>query len=76
MGKLDEVKEVLNTLRIAMSISFGMLVITVTGVIKRFDNGQIDLLFWFGIVFIIAIIIVIAKIILRISSKTKEIRGL
>jgi len=30
MSKLDEVKEILNTLRVAMSLSFGMLITEVT----------------------------------------------
>ena len=46
MGKLDEIKEILNTLRIATSISFGILILTLTGLIKRFDADNIDILFW------------------------------
>jgi len=76
MSKLDEVKEILNTLRIAMSISFGMLVIAVAGVIGRFDKNLIDYFFWFGVVFIISLLIVIFKLIMKISEKTKEIREL
>jgi len=45
MGKIDEVKEILNTLRIAMSIAFGVLVILSGSIINRFDNGNIDILF-------------------------------
>ena len=33
VSKLDEVKEILNTLRVAMSLSFGMLVIVVNGIV-------------------------------------------
>ncbi|MBK6618154.1 MAG: hypothetical protein IPG31_07245 [Nitrosomonas sp.] len=32
MSKLDEVKEILNTLRVAMSLSFGILMIVVSGI--------------------------------------------
>ena len=35
MSKLDEVKEILNTLRVAMSLSFGMLVVVVTGIMNN-----------------------------------------
>lgn len=45
MGKIDEVKEVLNTLRVAKSIFFGVLVIVVGSVISRFDSGLVDIIF-------------------------------
>ncbi len=76
MSKLDEIKEILNTLRVAMSISFGILVVTITGLVKRVDEGNVDLLFWAGIVFSILIIIVILKLLIKISDKTKQIGGL
>ncbi len=76
MGKIDEVKEILNTLRIAMSIAFGMLVMLVGSLVKRFDAGVLDTLFWSGIIFAICIIIVIALLIFQIAQKTKEIKDL
>ncbi len=51
MSKLDEIKEILNTLRVAMSISFGILVVAISGLVKRLDAGNVDILFWAGIVF-------------------------
>lgn len=76
MGKLDEVKEILNTLRVAMSLSFGMLVVVVTGIIKRFDNNDIDYLFWLGIGFTVFILLTIFLLVNKISKKTKEIKEL
>jgi len=51
VSKLDELKEILNTLRVAMSLSFGMLVIVVSGIIKRFDDANVDSIFWLGTLF-------------------------
>jgi hypothetical protein len=76
MSKLDEVKEILNTLRIAMSISFGLLVVTITGLVNRLDTGRVDILFWAGITFSVLIILVIFKLFVKISDKTKEIGDL
>jgi len=76
MSKLDEIKEILNTLRVAMSISFGILVVTITGLVKRLDVDNVDMLFWTGIVFSILVIIVILKLFIKISDKTKQIGGL
>ena len=76
MSKLDEIKEILNTLRVAMSISFGILIVTITGLVKRLDGNDMGLLFWAGVVFSVLIIIVILKIFIKISEKTKQIGGL
>ena len=76
MSKLDEIKEILNTLRVPMSISFGILIVTITGLVKRLDGNDMELLFWAGVVFSVLIIIVILKIFIKISEKTKQIGGL
>ena len=73
MSKIDEIKEILNTLRVATSITFGILMLLITGLIKRFDAGNIDLLFWAGIFISFLIIIVIFELFLKISEKTKNI---
>ncbi len=76
MSKLDEIKEILNTLRIAMSISFGILVVVITGLVKRLDAGNVDVLFWAGIIFSVFNIIIILMLFIKISDKTKQIGGL
>ena len=76
MSKLDEIKEILNTLRVATSISFGILLVTITGLVKRFDAGNIGVLFWAGVIFSVLIIVVIYKLFLKISDKTKQIGDL
>lgn len=76
MSKLDEVKELLNTLRVAMSIAFGVLVVLIGSIIKRYDANSIDILFWSGIIFALGIIGMIVLIIFKISKKTKEIKDL
>jgi hypothetical protein len=73
MGKLDEIKEILNTLRVAMSIVFGILVVTIAGIVKRVDANLVDTLFWVGVIFAIILMAVIRVIILKISKKTREI---
>ena len=76
MGKIDEVKELLNTLRVAMSIAFGILVILIGSIVKRYDAEKVDILFWFGIIFALAIMGVIVFIVFKITKKTKEIKEL
>ena len=76
MAKIDEIKEILNTLRIAMSIAFGILVVLVGSVIKRYDASTTDAIFWIGIAFTFVILIFITMIVIKISNKTKEIKDL
>ena len=76
MGKIDEVKEILNTLRVAMSIAFGMLVILIGSLIKRYDAGKVDYIFWIGTLLSFAILAAIVLIVKKISDKTKEIKDL
>ena len=75
-AKIDEVKEILNTLRIAMSIAFGILIVVVGSIIKRYDANKIDDIFWIGIGFTFLLLFSIYLIIKRISDKTKEINDL
>ena len=76
MSHIDEVKEILNTLRVAMSINFGILVILIGSLIKRYDAEKIDYLFWVGTVFVFVLLLTIVLIIRKISAKTKEIKDL
>ena len=76
MSHIDEVKEILSTLRVAMSINFGILVILIGSLIKRYDAQKIDYLFWVGTLFVFVLLLTIVLIIRKISSKTKEIKDL
>jgi len=76
MGIIDEVKEILNTLRIAMSILFGIIVILTGSLVKRYDLGNIDNLFWIGIILIFVLMLVLLQVIKKIAKKTKEIKDL
>ncbi len=66
----------LNTLRVAMSIFFGVLVIVVGSVVSRLDAGLVDVIFWLGVAFSIVLMMAIWKLFLKIAEKTKEIGDL
>jgi len=76
MGTLDEVKEILNTLRIAMSLIFGLTVILAGSLIKRYDLEKTDYIFWIGICVVFLLLLVFVMIIKKIVKKTKEIKEL
>lgn len=76
MGKIDETKEVLNTLRIALTIGMGILVMIIGKLIDRFDNNRIDGVFWLGIFVTMVLIGIIMALVIKLSNRTKEIRDL
>jgi vacuolar-type H+-ATPase subunit I/STV1 len=76
MARIDEIKEILNTLRIALSLTMGILVLTVGSVISRYDSNKVDELFWIGIGFIFIILGILVFIVKNISKRTKEIKDL
>ena len=76
MAKIDEIREILNTLRIMMSIAFGMLVVLIGSIIKRYDAHSIDVIFWIGVAFTFILLLFIVAVVVKISNKTKEIKDL
>jgi len=76
MGTIDEVKEILNTLRIAMSILFGMIVVLTGSLVKRYDTGNTDTLFWLGICLMFVFMFILVIVVRKIAKKTKEIKEL
>ena len=76
MAKLDEVKEILNTLRIWLSLTIGLIVVVISGLVKRYDLNKIDWIFYSGSFFFFILLFVLFLIIVKISDKTKEIKDL
>ena len=76
MAKLDEVKEILNTLRIALSLTIGIIVIIIGSVVNRYDSGKVDEIFWLAIFVCFVLIFFVLLIVNKLSKKTKEIKDL
>ncbi len=76
MAKLDEVKEILTTLRVWLSLTIGLIAVLVSGLVKRFDSGKIDWIFYSGSFLFFILILVAFLIMLKIAQKTKIIREL
>ena len=76
MADIDEVKEILNTLRIWLSLTIGLIVVTVSGLIKRYDAGRVDWIFYSGSFLFLILLIVLVLIVQKISAKTKKIKDL
>ncbi len=59
-----------------MRLTFGMLIIVVGGIIKRFDETHVDSIFWLGAFFNVFLLAVIFLLVIKISQRTKEIKKL
>ena len=76
MAKIDEIKEILNTLRVSMSIVVGLIVVLTGSLIKKEEATNIDVFFWLGLGLDIILVIIFLKIISSIVKNTKKIRDL
>lgn len=73
MAKIDEIKEILNTLRLFFSIGIGLMVVITGALIAKQQADKIDLYFWIGALLDILIVVGLVKIINLIKEHTKEI---
>lgn len=76
MAKIDEIKEILNTLRVALSIVVGILIVLIGSAVGRYDKDSIDIIFWLTIVSCFVLIGLLLLIVQKLSEKTKEIKDL
>jgi hypothetical protein len=76
MGKLDAVKEVLNSLRAALNVITAFLIALGGAMGALYNAGNVGILFWLSAVLMAAFIVAGFIIIMSIKKKTKEIEEL
>ncbi len=76
MAKIDEVKEILNTLRLFFSIGIGLVVVITGSLIKKEEVNDIDNYFWIGSFIDFVIIVGLILLIKAIKKNTKIIKDL
>ena len=74
MGKIDEVKEILTSLRVAFSVIVGLLVIVVGVLINKEKASDIDIYFWIGLVFVLLLSMGLVYVVKSIIKHIKEIK--
>ena len=76
MAKIDEVKELLNTLRAVFGVIVAVILTLTAGLIKMYYGGQVDAIFYVGSFFdfiLIGSLPVIAKFIVKNIKKIKDL---
>ncbi len=76
MAKIDEVKEILNSLRIGLSIVVGLLVVIVGSTIRLEQSGDINIYFYLGLLVSLVLLVVFLQIIRKIKQFTQKIKDL
>jgi len=73
MAKIDEI---LNSLRLGMSIIVGLIVVITGALIAKEQANNIDIYFFIGLLLDIILLFLFLKIIKSIKKNTEEIRNL
>ncbi len=76
MAKIDEAKEILNTLRLFFSIGIGLVVVITGSLIKKEELNDIDLYFWVGSIIDFILMIGLIFLVKSIKKNTKIIKDL
>jgi len=76
MAKIDEIKEILNTLRLFFSIGIGLVVVLTGSLISKEKTAEIDVYFWIGSFIEFILIIGLIFIIKAIKNNTTKIKDL
>jgi ABC-type polysaccharide/polyol phosphate export permease len=74
MGKIDEVKEILTSLRVAFSVIIGLLVIVVGVLINKEKASDTDIYFWIGLIFVLLLSMGLVYVVKSIVKHIKEIK--
>ena len=70
---IDKIKEILNTLRIWLTMLYGSLVVLIGGLANEVKNNELDTLFFLGIGLAFILLFAIVFITIKISKYLKQI---
>ena len=76
MAKIDEIKEILTSLRVGLSIVVGLLVVIVGSTINLERNEEVNIYFYIGLIASLVLVVVFLQIITYIKKFTREIKDL
>ena len=76
MSKIDEIKEILNTLRLFFSLGVGIIVLLTGALIDKEQKSQIDIYFWIGSILDLLLMLGLVFIAKAIKKNTETIKDL
>ncbi|MDF1884235.1 hypothetical protein JHD49_09805, partial [Sulfurimonas sp. SAG-AH-194-C21] len=72
--RIDEIKEILTSLRVGFSVIIGLLVVIVGVLINKEKMSDIDIYFWIGLGFVLLLSVGLIYVVKSIVKHLKEIR--
>ncbi len=76
MAKIDKEKEYIGILKVYMGLLVALIISDVAGTAKLFNAGLIDVIFWLGIISIMALSIIFLKIAKHTHKKIDELEDI
>jgi len=76
MGKIDRAKEYINILKVYMGILIALIISDISGTVKLFQNQQTDVTFWLGVISIIVLSAIFARLAKYTHQKIDELEAL
>ena len=74
MARIDEIKEILTSLRVGFTVIIGLLVVVVGVLINKEKASDIDVYFWIGLIFVLLLSAGLIYVVKSIIKHLKEIR--
>jgi len=74
MARIDEIKEILTSLRVGFTVIIGLLVVVIGVLINKEKSSDIDIYFWIGLVFVLLLSIGLITVVTSTIRHLKEIR--
>ena len=74
MARIDEIKEILTSLRVGFTVIIGLLVVVVGVLINKEKASDIDVYFWIGLIFVLLLSAGLVYVVKSIIKHLKEIR--
>ncbi len=76
MARIDEIKEILTSLRVGFSVIIGLLVVIIGVLIQKDKTSDIDIYFWIGLVFVVLLSAGLIFVVKSTLKHIKEIRDI
>ena len=73
MARIDEIKEILTSLRVGFSVIVGLLVVLVGVLIGKEKASDVDIYFWIGLIFVLLLSGGLVYVVKSILKHIKEI---
>ncbi len=73
MAELDELKERISYLKNFLTITIGVLVVTIGGLINFYVSAKIGIVFWLGVMLVVVLVFAALRVMAQIENHLKRL---